>query len=106
MQGGKEIWKEIWTAKYSMPTTPEEILRKKEVPRGLAIWELASQNRDIVDENIFWEIRKGQTTRFWEEPWQQREKLLDLQENMGHLQGRNSKRIHLGQRLLERRTRK
>lgn len=42
MQGGKDLWKEIWTAKYSMQTTPEEILRKKEVPRGSAIWELAS----------------------------------------------------------------
>lgn len=63
-----------------MPTTPEEILRKKEVPRGSTIWELASSNRDMVDENIFWEIREGQTTRFWEEAWQQRGKMLELQE--------------------------
>jgi len=53
MKGGKDLWMEIWTAKYNMPTTPEEILRKKEVPRGSAIWELASQNRDIINENIF-----------------------------------------------------
>jgi len=41
---------------------------------------LASQNRDIVDENIFLEIREGQIARFWEELWQQRGKMLDLQE--------------------------
>jgi len=59
MQGGKDLWKEIWTVKYRMPTTPEEILRKQEIPRGSTIWELASQNREIVDGNIFWEIREG-----------------------------------------------
>lgn len=42
MQGGKDLWKEIWTAKYNMPSTPEEILRKQETPRGSDIWNLTN----------------------------------------------------------------
>lgn len=79
MQGGKDLWKEIWTTKYNMPSTPEEILRKQEMPRGSDIWNLTNQSRELVDGHIFWEIRGGQNARFWEEAWQQREKMLNLQ---------------------------
>eukprot|EP00253_Pinus_taeda_P005642 PITA_05642 len=59
MQGGKDLWKEIWIAKYNMPSTPEEILRKQETPRGSDIWNLTNQSREFVDAHIFWEIRGG-----------------------------------------------
>lgn len=79
MQGGKDLWKEIWTSKYNMPDTLKQILRKQEAPRGSDIWNLTIQNRELNDAHIFWEIREGQIVIFWEEPWQQREKMLDLQ---------------------------
>jgi len=59
LKGGKDLWKEIWTIKYNIPTATEEILRKEEMPKGSAIWELACQNRDIIREHAFWEIRNG-----------------------------------------------
>jgi len=47
-----------------MPTATEQILRKEEMPKGSAIWELTCQNRDIITEHAFWEIRNGRKTKF------------------------------------------
>eukprot|EP00253_Pinus_taeda_P018470 PITA_18470 len=80
LKGGKDLWKEIWTLKYNTPLAAEEIMRKDEMPRGSGIWELACHNRDIINRHTFWEIRNGSTTKFWEEAWQQREKLIEFQE--------------------------
>ena len=79
MRGGQDLWKKIWTQKYSMPTSVEDILRLEEVLRGSTVWDLASQNRDIISRHAFWEIRDGNTAKFWEEAWQQRERLAGLQ---------------------------
>eukprot|EP00253_Pinus_taeda_P009398 PITA_09398 len=78
MQGGPDLWKEIWTVKYNMPLSPEEILRDQSTPRGSDIWNLSIQGRDLVDQHIFWEIRGGQVARFWDEDWQQRGKMMNI----------------------------
>ena len=62
-----------------MPDSTEAIYRMQETPKGLAIWELASQNRDIVEKNAFWEIRGGGEAKFWDENLQQREKKSSIQ---------------------------
>ena len=59
MRGGKDIWKQIWTQKYNMPSTTKGILRVEEVPKGSSIWDLASQNRELINKFAFWEIRSG-----------------------------------------------
>jgi len=53
MRGGNDLWKKIWTQKYNMPLTTECILRSEEVPKGSSIWDLASQNRDIIGKYAF-----------------------------------------------------
>ena len=63
-----------------MPTAAEEIMRKEAMPKGSTIWELASQNRDIINRHAFWEIINGRTTKFWEEAWQQRRRMVEIQE--------------------------
>jgi len=78
MRGGTDLWKKIWTQKYNMPTSPEGILRIEETPKGSSIWDLASQNRNIVNKYTFWEIRGGGTARFWEEEWQQKDKMTNI----------------------------
>ena len=70
MRGGNDLWKEIWRHKYNMPRTTEEILRLEETPKGSTIWDLASQNRDLINNHTFWEIRGGREARFWDEKWQ------------------------------------
>jgi len=60
-----------------MPNSPTEIYRIKETPKGSTIWDLASQNRDIIEKFAF-----------WDEKWQQRgrmneiQNLLNVQEKM------------------------
>jgi len=61
-----------------MPTTIEEILRLEETPRGSTISNLASQNRDIISKHAFWETQNGNSTKFWEETWQEREKMNNV----------------------------
>ena len=41
IQGGPDLWKEIWTLKYNMPTAAKKIMRKEVMPKGSMIWELA-----------------------------------------------------------------
>lgn len=53
MKGGDDLWKRIWTKKYNMPTSPEEILRIRDTPKGSTIWNLASQNREIITKHGF-----------------------------------------------------
>jgi len=79
MRGGNDLWKQLWRYKYNIPSSTEEIYRIQETPRGSTIWELASQNRDIVNKNIFWEIRAGEEANFWDEKWHQQEKMNSIQ---------------------------
>lgn len=61
----------------------------KETPKGSAIWDLARQNRDIVERNAFWEIQGGGEAKLWDEKWQQRgkisriQKIQNIQEKIG-----------------------
>lgn len=50
------------------------------MPKGSTIWELACQNRDIINGHAFLEIRNGRIAKFWEEAWQQRGKMIEIQE--------------------------
>ena len=78
LNGGNDLWKRIWTKKYNIPVKPEEILRIRDTPKGSTIWNLASLNKEIITRHAFWEIRDGSLARFWEESWQQRERLSGL----------------------------
>ena len=89
LREGNDLWKAIWRLKYNMPDTTVDILRQRETPKGSTIWDLARQNRDIVENHIFWEVRGGGEANFWEEKWQQKEKMSkipsiqQLQEKIG-----------------------
>eukprot|EP00253_Pinus_taeda_P024757 PITA_24757 len=69
LRGGNDLWKLIWRRKYNMPNSLVDILRQRETPKGSTIWDLARQNRDIVENHIFWEIRGRGEANFSEEKW-------------------------------------
>lgn len=60
LQGGTDVWKKIWEYKYNMPEQTEEKLRIQNTPNGSSIWNLASQNRDLIKQHAFWEIQGGE----------------------------------------------
>jgi len=51
-------------------------LRSTTETKGSAIWNLARENKDLIREHSFWEIREGDKGRFCEESWQQRDCLI------------------------------
>ena len=83
LQGGPDLWMHIWEIKYEMPTLVVGKLKLDLAPKGSNIWNLAAANKDLIRQHRFWEVRGGKITLFWEDYWQQREKLfsrLDLGE--------------------------
>ena len=83
LQGGVALWRCIWERKYHMPLTVKERLNCLNIQKGSGIWNLAAANRHLIRIHSFWEIRDGNLAGFWEDSWQQREKLftrLDLAE--------------------------
>jgi len=56
--------------------------------KGSYIWNKAWENRRLVQENSFWEIKEGDFALFWEDKWQQepillKEDFLDLKHDTG-----------------------
>eukprot|EP00253_Pinus_taeda_P012904 PITA_12904 len=79
MQGGSDVWKKIWDYKYNMPEQAEEKLKIQNTPQGSSIWNLASQSKELIKQYAFWEIRGGEKAAFWEDGWQQKRKMNEIQ---------------------------
>eukprot|EP00253_Pinus_taeda_P014645 PITA_14645 len=79
LSGGNYLWKTIWRIKYRMPASQVDILRQQEIPKGSVIWELATQNCDLISKHTFWEIQGGSEANFWDDRWQQHESLNSIQ---------------------------
>ena len=80
-----------------MPQTVSGRLKVDIVPRGSSIWNLAAMNRYLIRSHSFWEVREGCTALFWEDSWQQREKLfsrLDLGEIFLFTNTPNNRFVH------------
>lgn len=75
--GGRDLWKKLWTRKYNVPKRTEDILGYRDPPKGLAVWNLAAQNENLINQHAFWEICNGKTIRFWQDSWQQREQMIE-----------------------------
>lgn len=44
---------------------------------GSLIWNSAKHHRNLIQQRNFWEVKNGNTERFWEDSWQQMPKLKD-----------------------------
>lgn len=75
-------WASLWTAKYASNYPMEERLRMTETSSGSAIWNAAIQNRFLIQEHSFWEIKNGSIARFWEDSWQQMPKIKDILQDL------------------------
>lgn len=68
-------WANHWKEKYMPNGTILDLIRMQDAPNGSPIWNHAKNNRSIVQEHSFWEIRNGTQALFWEDAWQQSPKL-------------------------------
>jgi len=53
IQGGVDVWKKLWERKYDMPWSLEGKLRSHSDKKGSAIWNLAIDNRDLINNHNF-----------------------------------------------------
>jgi hypothetical protein len=67
----KDLWARLWRKKYAPNVAEKNLIRWNEDNPGSLIWTAARQNRQLVTEHAFWEIRNGKTTLFWQDSWQQ-----------------------------------
>jgi len=77
-------WAQLWQHKYAPLTPKDQLIRHNNHIPGSNIWNTTWQNRTLVQNHAFWEIRDGGTTLFWQDSWQQL-KPLDTQEELSTL---------------------
>lgn len=98
--GGAKLWWH-WLKETNLPWArhwkeyipncgDQDLIRLQELPEGSPIWNLAKNNRNIIQNHSFWEIRNGESALFWEDSWQQHLKLdnPDLEVYKNHCQNR------------------
>lgn len=57
-------WARHWKEKYTLECNNRDLIRLQEVPEGSPIWNHARKNRNLVQDNSFWEIRNGHSAFF------------------------------------------
>eukprot|EP00253_Pinus_taeda_P013455 PITA_13455 len=62
-------WARHWKEKYVPDCDTQELIRLQETSEGSPIWNHANRNKNLVQENSFWEIRNGRLALFWEDAW-------------------------------------
>jgi hypothetical protein len=67
----QDLWAKLWRRKYTPNTVERNLIRWNGDTPGSLIWMESRQNRILVVNHAFWEIRNGQTTFFWNDSWQQ-----------------------------------
>jgi len=73
-----KLWANIWTAKYTNNMPQAELIRFKPTIKGSLIWNAAKQHHQLIQKHSFWEIRNGQSARFWMDAWNQQPKLSNV----------------------------
>eukprot|EP00253_Pinus_taeda_P024433 PITA_24433 len=68
-------WAKHWKEKYVPDCDTQDLIRLQETSDGSPTWNHAKRNKNLVQENNFWEIRNGRLALFWEDAWQQLPKL-------------------------------
>jgi hypothetical protein len=67
----QDLWAKFWRKKYTPHVAEQNLIRWDGSNPGSLIWTAAKQNKQVVTQNAFWEIRNGETALFWQDSWQQ-----------------------------------
>jgi len=71
-------WATIWIAKYANYRPQKELIRLIPNAKGSLIWNAAKQHYMLIQHHNFWEVRNGETARFWTDAWNQMPKLSSI----------------------------
>jgi hypothetical protein len=64
-------WASIWRHKYAPLTPDNQLIRHNTRIQGSNIWNIAWQNRTLIQNHAFWEVRDGESALLWQDSWQQ-----------------------------------
>lgn len=67
-------------ANYLDTSNPLRILTISNPPLGLAMWNFLTSCRSIITSFITWEIHDGKSVKFWEDSWNGKPPLENIQE--------------------------
>ena len=67
-------------AQYAPLTSEDQLIRHNNCIHGSNIWNTAWQNRTLVQNHAFWEIKEGESALFWQDSWQQLKPLDSLED--------------------------
>jgi hypothetical protein len=59
------LWARLWKHKYAPTLQPDQLIRHNTRVPGSSIWNTTWQNRDLIQKHAFWEIRNGESAKFW-----------------------------------------
>eukprot|EP00253_Pinus_taeda_P019935 PITA_19935 len=69
-------WAKLWKQKYAINWQERDHIIMSRLINGSHIWNLSWENKAIIQQHSFWEIRDGNLARFWEDNWQQEPNLF------------------------------
>ncbi|GLJ49829.1 hypothetical protein SUGI_1058630 [Cryptomeria japonica] len=67
--GGKQKWARLLKHKYLDSLEPKRILTINNPPRGSAILNFIVDNREIISDQVTWDVRNGRDASFWFDSW-------------------------------------
>jgi hypothetical protein len=73
-------WAKLWQRKYAPLTPEDQLIRHNNCIQGSNIWNTAWQNRALVQNHSFWEIKDGGSALFWQDSWQHLKPLDSMEE--------------------------
>jgi hypothetical protein len=71
LQHPNELWAQLWKQNYAPNVQHDQLIRLNEQKQGSNIWITAWNNRSLIQQHAFWEIKNGESARFWKDSWQQ-----------------------------------
>lgn len=71
----EDLWAKFWKDKYALEIYPLKLIQMTKDLKGSQIWNLALNNKHIIQKHCFWEIQNGREALFWSDSWQQSPKV-------------------------------
>jgi hypothetical protein len=73
-------WTRLWRLKYAPLIPDNQLIRHNTRFQGFNIWNIAWNNRTLIQSHAFWEIRDGESALLWQDSWKQFKLLNDLED--------------------------
>jgi exonuclease III len=71
LKNPRDLWARLWRKKYAPTVAEKNLIRWNGDTPGSLVWTTAKQNRHLITQHAFWEVRDGKTALFWKDSWQQ-----------------------------------